>query len=244
MQGSFSNILISAVVGCLSAVGTSWYLSANPQTPSGGPAPAPAASGTAQAPAPEPADKLDVTELVVRGSVLLVDPETNEATLEIKNGSIFAKQGIYAKRVGAYRVSSQKLIATPDNPLAPDCAVYGQLAVDQYGGAFMELLSPRESHSITFGFDRNEKGCVVSRNNDDASLVAQAIFPKPRAEDAGVKEPDNAPAETQADPPAQTAASGSAEVAAAAKPASDPVAEAGIPIPGKVAAAEPDVRQN
>ena len=243
MQGSFSNILISAVVGCLSAVGTSWYLSANPQTPSGGPAPAPAASGTAQAPVPEPADKLDVTELVVRGSVLLVDPETNEATLEIKNGSIFAKQGIYAKRVGAYRVSSQKLIATPDNPLAPDCAVYGQLAVDQYGGAFMELLSPRESHSITFGFDLNEKGCVVSRNNDDASLVAQAIFPKPRAEDAGVKEPDSAPTETQPDPPAQTAASGSPDVAAA-KPASDPVAEAGIPIPGKVAAAEPDVRQN
>lgn len=244
MQGSFSNILISAVVGCLSAVGTSWYLSANPQTPAGGTAPAPAASGSAPAPSAAPADKLDVTELVVRGSVLLVDPQTNEATLEIKNGSIFAKRGIYAERVGAYRVLSQKLVATPDNPLDPKCAVYGQLSVDQYGGAFMELLSPRESHSITFGFDRNEKGCVVSRNNDDASLVAQAIFPKPRAEDAGVKEPDSAPAETQSDPPAQTAASGTVETAAAAKPASDPVAEAGVPIPGKVAAVEPDVQQN
>lgn len=240
MQGSFSNILISAVVGCLSAVGTSWYLSANPQTPAGGTAPAPAASGSAPAPSAAPADKLDVTELVVRGSVLLVDPQTNEATLEIKNGSIFAKRGIYAERVGAYRVLSQNLIATPDNPLDPKCAVYGQLSVDQYGGAFMELLSPRESHSITFGFDRNEKGCVVSRNNDDASLVAQAIFPKPRAEDADAKDSGAAPT----DPAEQTAASGTVETAAAAKPASDPVAEAGVPIPGKVAAVEPDVQQN
>ena len=170
--------------------------------------------------------------------------EEVQKPVKIGINSVDQRFDIYAERVGAYRVLSQKLIATPDNPLDPKCAVYGQLSVDQYGGAFMELLSPRESHSITFGFDRNEKGCVVSRNNDDASLVAQAIFPKPRAEDAGVKEPDNAPAETQPDPPAQTAASGSPAVAAAAKPASEPVAEAGIPIPGKVAAAEPDVRQN
>ena len=177
MQGTFFNCLISVVAGAVSAVGTVWYLSDASRVP------------TAQTPssaniAAEEPSSLEVTDLVVTGRILVVDPETQTATIELNAGTIVAQQGVYAEKVSAFRILGQKLQATPDSPLDSNSAVFGELAVNEDGGAYIELLSPRESHSVTVGFDRDEKGCILSQNNDDSSMVAQAIFLKPRAEDS------------------------------------------------------------
>ncbi len=175
MQGTFFNCFISAIVGALSAVGTAWYLEDH--------------SATTQNVPVNVGDQnrfkeLVVDSLVVNDSVLLVDPKTQTATLEIKDGSLFAQKGLYAEKIGAMRVLAQKLQSTPDDPIDMTSPVFGELAINEDGGAYLALLSPRESHALTLGFDKNEKGCVLSKNNDDDSMVAQAVFLKPSAVDA------------------------------------------------------------
>lgn len=173
MQGAFFNCLLSAVVGAASSVGVTWYLSSH-SSPSTEPTGA----------APVPTERLEVGELVVRDRITLSSPDAESPSLEIRDGTIYAQNGLYAENIGAYNIVSQKFLATPDDPLVPRSAAIGEFAVDQDGGAYLELTSPRESHTVTIGFDRNEKGCVLSKNNNDRSLVAQAIFLKPDASDA------------------------------------------------------------
>jgi len=175
MPGSFLNCFVSAVVGAASAVGTVWYLSDN-STESG--------AGIESNGDVVSARRLEVDSLVVRDNLLLVDKTSSEPTLELREGALFAQRGVYAEQVGAFRFLGQKFQTTPEDPLDSKSAVFGELAINEDGGAYIELLSPRENHSVAIEFDKNEKGCIISKNNADRSMVAQAIFPLPTAPEA------------------------------------------------------------
>ncbi len=176
MSANILDRLISAFVGAVSAVGTVWFLNAN----------APDAASTPPAPADAPVkfDRLEVDALRINEVLFVADPETNEPTIELRGGSISAQENVFAEQIGAFRVLGQKLQATPDDPLNAQSPVFAELATNQDGGAYLALLSPRETHSVTIGFDKTEKGCLVSQNNEDSSMIAQAIFVKPTADDA------------------------------------------------------------
>lgn len=167
MSGYFLNTLVSAVVGALAAAGTTWYVSAH--------------SGVTGNDAGNDAKvgRLEVDSIVLHDSLTLVDARTGAAVVEIKNGEVFVQNGVYADRVAAYNVTGQKLQTTPGDPLDRDCPVFGELAITEDGGGYVALLSPAESHSVTMGFDRSEKGCIISKNNDDAAVAAQAVFIRP-----------------------------------------------------------------
>ena len=169
MSGFIWNTLVSAIVGAVAAVGTVWYLSANatpdPLSPSNG--------------AVAKVKRLEADTIVVSDSLALVAPSSRETLVEICNGEIFAQRGVYSNHIGAWRFSAQKYQTTPDDPLAEDAPAYGEFGVDESGGGYLEVLSPKGSHAVTLGFDINERGAVVSRNNDAAVSSAQALFLKP-----------------------------------------------------------------
>lgn len=175
MSAKILDRLISAFVGALSAVGTVWFL--NSRAPE-------AASVPPQSAAPVKFDRLEVDALRVNEVLLVADPETKEPTIKLSGGSISAQKNVFAEQIGAFRVLGQKLQATPNDPLNAQSPVFAELATNQDGGAYLALLSPQETHSITVGFDKTEKGCLVSQNNEDLSMIAQAIFVKPTADDA------------------------------------------------------------
>ena len=169
MSGFFLNTVVSAVVGVLAAVGTTWYISA--QTG--------ANKLASQGGEPVKVKSLEVDSLTVNDSLLLVDPVAKNVLIELRNGEIFAQKGVYSDHIGAWSLTAQRLQTTPEDPLDPSSPVFGELAVNEDGGGYLALMSPQESHSLTMGFDRYEKGCVVSQNNLDNSRVAQAVFLKP-----------------------------------------------------------------
>lgn len=175
MQGVFFNCFLSAVVAVLSSVGTVWYLSAHSSDASGESEPI---AETLKA------RRIEVDSLIVNNDLLLVDSETNMPTIEMKGGSLFVQNDVFSERVGTYRVLAQKVQATPDDPLDMRSPVFGELTFTDDGGACLALTSQREGHVVTLGFDRAEKGCILSKNNDDESMVAQAVFLKPSIKDA------------------------------------------------------------
>lgn len=174
MSAKILDRLISAFVGAVSAVGTVWFLNANGPDAQSPP--------TASENAPVKFDRLEVDALRVNEVLFVVDPQTNEPSIELRDGSISAQQNVFAEQIGAFRVLGRKLQATPDDPLNAQSPVFAELATNQDGGAYLALLSPQESHSVTIGFDKTEKGCLVSQNNVDSSMIAQAIFVKPTAD--------------------------------------------------------------
>ena len=173
MSAKILDRLISAFVGAVSAVGTVWFLNAN--------APDAASVSPASNSAPVKFDRLEVDALRVNEVLFVADPQTKEPTIKLSGGSISAQNSVFAEQIGAFRVLGQKLQATPDDPLNAQSPVFAELATNQDGGAYLALLSPQETHSITVGFDKTEKGCLVSQNNQDSSMIAQAIFVKPTA---------------------------------------------------------------
>ena len=192
MSAKILDRLISAFVGAVSAVGTVWFLNSNgPDAPSVSPDSA----------APVKFDRLEVDALRVNEVLFVADPETKEPTIKLSGGSISAQNSVFAEQIGAFRVLGQKLQATPDDPLNAQSPVFAELATNQDGGAYLALLSPQETHSITVGFDKTEKGCLVSQNNEDSSMIAQAIFVKPTADEAAAPATqDAAPLEQPVDP--------------------------------------------
>ncbi len=169
MSGLFWNTVVSAVSGVVASIGTVWYLSANSE--------AGALAGSENSVAK--VKRLEADSLVVADSLTLVDPNSRETLVEIRNGEIFVQRGVYANHIGAWRFTSQKFQTTPDDPLVPDCPVFGEFAVDESGGGYLELLSPQESHAVTIGFDQNERGALVSKNNEADVSATQALFLKP-----------------------------------------------------------------
>ena len=193
MSAKILDRLISAFVGAVSAVGTVWFLNAN--------APDAASVSPASNSAPVKFDRLEVDALRVNEVLFVADPQTKEPTIKLSGGSISAQNNVFAEQIGAFRVLGQKLQATPDDPLNAQSPVFAELATNQDGGAYLALLSPQETHSITVGFDKTEKGCLVSQNNEDSSMIAQAIFVKPTAEDAATTDAEsNVPADAALPP--------------------------------------------
>lgn len=174
MSAKILDRLISAFVGAVSAVGTVWFLNSN----------APDAPSAKSVGEHVKFDRLEVDALRVNEVLLVADPETKEPTIKLSAGSISAQNNVFAEQIGAFRVLGQKLQATPYDPLDAQSAIFAELATNQDGGAYLALLSPQETHSVTIGFDKTEKGCLVSQNNEDSSMIAQAIFPKPTANQA------------------------------------------------------------
>ena len=169
MQG-FLNCAVSAIVGAVAAIGASWFISASDAQRE--------RDGDVERQVVK-AKRIEVESLVVGDSILLFSRERMEPTLEIRDGAVYAQQGVYADLVASNRMLAQKFQTTPDEPLSPDADVSGEIAVDQEGGAYLALLSPGKSHALTIGFDANERGGIVSQNNKDNSRVAQAVFVKP-----------------------------------------------------------------
>ena len=169
MRG-FLNCAVSAIVGAVAAIGASWFISASDAQRE--------RDGDVERQVVK-AKRIEVESLVVGDSILLVSRERMEPTLEIRDGAVYAQQGVYADLVASNRMLAQKFQTTPDEPLSPDADVSGEIAVDQEGGAYLALLSPGKSHALTIGFDANERGGIVSQNNKDNSRVAQAVFVKP-----------------------------------------------------------------
>ncbi|MBR2005990.1 MAG: hypothetical protein IJ991_17645 [Thermoguttaceae bacterium] len=194
MSAKILDRLISAFVGAVSAVGTVWFLNANGPDAQSFP--------TASENAPVKFDRLEVDALRVNEVLFVVDPKTNEPSIELRNGSISAQQNVFAEQIGAFRVLGRKVQATPDDPLNAQSPVFAELATNQDGGAYLALLSPQESHSLTIGFDKTEKGCLVSQNNVDSSMIAQAIFVKPTAD--GVAAPQAETPTAPLDAPLET----------------------------------------
>jgi hypothetical protein len=186
MSAKILDRLISAFVGALSAVGTVWLLNANAPD-------APSTSSQSDA-APVKFDRLEVDKLLVNEVLCVADGKTKTPTIELRNGSISAQNNVFAEQIGAFRVLGQKLQVTPNDPLNAQSKIFASLATTQDDGAYLELLSPKGSHSLTVGFDINEQGCLVSQNTEDTSMVAQAIFSKPTADQAAP------PAEQEAAP--------------------------------------------
>ncbi|MBR4834880.1 MAG: hypothetical protein IKU86_11200, partial [Thermoguttaceae bacterium] len=224
MSANILDRLISAFVGAVSAVGTVWFLDAN--------APDAASTPPASVDAPAKFERLEVDALRVNEVLFVADPETNEPTIELRGGSISAQENVFAEQIGAFRVLGQKLQATPDDPLNSQSPVFAELATNQDGGAYLALLSPQETHSVTIGFDKTEKGCLVSQNNEDSSMIAQAIFVKPTA-DSVSEEPSSEPSVEPASPDAPTPEN------SAAAPLQVPPAVPETPLP--VAPAAPSV---
>lgn len=230
--------LISAFVGAISAVGTVWFLNANAPDA----AISPASDG-----APVKFERLEVDALRVNEVLFVADPETKEPTIKLSDGSISASKSVFSEHIGAFRVLGQKLQATPDDPLNAQSPVFAELATNQDGGAYLALLSPQETHSITVGFDKTEKGCLVSQNNEDLAMVAQAIFPKPNADGAAPPAPQaDAPLEQPLDAPTQPAESLAPPVDALppVDAVETPATQEAAPLPTPVDAPLPDVVPN
>ncbi|MBQ8362714.1 MAG: hypothetical protein IJX36_02150 [Thermoguttaceae bacterium] len=192
MSAKILDRLISAFVGAVSAVGTVWFLNANGPDAQSPP--------TASENAPVKFDRLEVDALRVNEVLFVADPQTNEPSIELRDGSISARQNVFAEQIGAFRVLGRKVQATPDDPLNAQSPVFAELATNQDGGAYLALLSPQETHSVTIGFDKTEKGCLVSQNNVDSSMIAQAIFVKPTADGVAATQAET-PVETQTETP-------------------------------------------
>ena len=169
MQG-FLNCVVSAIVGAVAAIGASWFMSATD---------AQRERDGSEEHEYVKAKQIEVEKLVVGDSILLVSRERMEPTVEMRDGSVYVQHAVYADLLASNRMLAQKFQATPDDPMRVDAEASGEIAVDQEGGAYLALLSPGKSHSLTIGVDAHERGGIVSQNSDDHTRVAQAVFAKP-----------------------------------------------------------------
>ena len=196
------NIVISSFAGAAAALGVLyWKGETSPQTA----APAPAEpAATAEF------EELQVDRLKVTGGVWVCHSETGEPLIELKDGVVLAKNEVLARYVGGLEMVGRKLQITTGDPSADDPPIFCEIGASDGGqGAYIAMLSPKGTHSVNVGFDKNETGFVVSRNNDDAAMIAQAVLPIPR------KEADPAP---EAEPAAQPSEQAAAPAPAAGEP--------------------------
>jgi len=167
------NSLISALFGGLAGIGAVWYLSDGNQT---GPY-----SPSASAVLPQDAvfETLEVKRLKVTEGIRVHDTVSGEPLIEMADGSITAKKKVLTDYLGGYRLVGQRLQITTGDPSLTNNAVCSELATNEDGGAYFALLSPKGTHSVNIGFDKQETGFIISQNNVDSAMVAQAILPLP-----------------------------------------------------------------
>ena len=181
MREKLSNILISAAAGAAAAFGV-LYWKGLPAAPPAEPAVAEQA-GTGQF------EELEVKRLKVTGGIWVCHSETGEPLIELKDGVILAKNEVLARYVGGLEMVGRKLQITTGDPSADDPPIFCEIGASDGGqGAYIAMLSPKGTHSVNVGFDRNETGFVVSRNNGDAAMTAQAVLPIPHKEAEPVPE--------------------------------------------------------
>ena len=171
MRGNLLNGIISAVVGFLAGLAAVWFLqdgSVPEQKPE-------------SAAVPAKMDELEVARLKVTDGIMVYHSETGEPLIELKDGVVLAKKEVLSRFVGGMEMVGQKLQITAGDPSASDPPIFCELgAADGGQGAYIAMLSPKGTHSLNIGFDKNETGFVVSRNNEDSSMTAQAVLPLPK----------------------------------------------------------------
>ena len=173
------NSLISATFGALAAVAVVWYLGvAEPVTPENG-TPLPAAPLDEGSVKNGKFDELETARLKVTDCVMVCDSVTGEPMIELRAGSILAKKKIVADSFGGNLITGRKVQITPGDPSQTEPPIFSELATNDEGGAYFALLSPKGTHSINMGFDKKETGFIISQNNLDSAMVAQAILPLP-----------------------------------------------------------------
>ena len=195
MSEKLLNTFLSAAIGAGTALAGVWLL----QDP--GKNPKPESPDAGQAPVSR-FDELEVERLKVTGGIWVCHSETGEPLIELKDGVVLAKNEVLARYVGGMEMVGRKLQITTGDPSAEDPPIFCELGASDGGqGAYIALLSPQGTHSVNVGFDRNETGFIVSRNNDDASMTAQVVLPLPQRESAIVPgPPPNAEPEEEAAP--------------------------------------------
>ena len=188
MREKLSNILISAAAGAAAAFGV-LYWKGLPAAPPAEPAAAEQA-GTGQF------EELEVKRLKVTGGIWVCHSETGEPLIELKDGVILAKNEVLARYVGGLEMVGRKLQITTGDPSADDPPIFCEIGASDGGqGAYIAMLSPKGTHSVNLGFDKNETGFIVSRNNGDEAMTAQVVLPVPRKEDGAAPDPaEGAPA--------------------------------------------------
>ncbi|MDO5555058.1 MAG: hypothetical protein Q4G68_14990 [Planctomycetia bacterium] len=193
MSEKLLNSFIASVVGCLSAVGTVWFLSS-------GESGVPATSGVVPAAVGESGVErgsgeavlrceqgrigiLETDQIIVRDKLLLVDGKTREPLVEIREGQVQVFGTLASASTVASEIRGQKLQIVRGDPSRAESQVFGELAAGRQQGAYLALLSQEGNHSLNMGFDKAETGFIISQNNVDRSVVAQSIMPKPHLDD-------------------------------------------------------------
>lgn len=179
MFDKFINSLIASVVGCITAIGTVWYLSDQQDvtllTESG----AKTTGGHSVK-----LHSLEVDQIKIKDGLVLVDAQTGKPLVEIKREGIFAQNEIIADSLSTEGLKTRKVQLVKGDLKDQNAAVYGELGLKKEGGSYLALLSARQLHSVNMGFNDQETGFIISQNNQEDAFVAQAVFPIPRSDDA------------------------------------------------------------
>ena len=64
---------------------------------------------------------------------------------------------VYTPKSRRDAVLAQKLQSTPEDPVDMSSPVFGELAINEDGGAYLALLSPRESHAVPLIRQKRER---------------------------------------------------------------------------------------
>ncbi|MDO5581650.1 MAG: hypothetical protein Q4G69_11015 [Planctomycetia bacterium] len=177
MYEKLINSLIAAFVACVVSVGMIWFLQDQPQD-----YPIVQDNRAGSAGSASNLGHIEAESIKVHQSITIVDSK-GDPLIELKNGNLYVRNDICTSRIGSEEIMSKKIQITPGDPNAKDAPVFCEMSTQKEdGGAYFALLSPRGSHSVNIGFDKNETGFIISQNNKDDSLVAQAILPIPSAD--------------------------------------------------------------
>lgn len=169
MGDKLFNGFIAALFGAISGIGSVWYLTDNPSSHNGSQEKSPAAF-----------DTLEVRNLTVNDGILINDSQSGEPLIELRDGVVLAKRQVLSNHLGGFCVMGQRIQVTTADPSSVSSPIRAELATDDKGGACLALESPTGTHSMNIGFDREETGFIISKNNNDSMMVAQAILPLPQ----------------------------------------------------------------
>lgn len=182
------NAFLSVIFGGVSAIGAVWFLY---EPPTSGAAAVTEPLREA-AVFPKQIDELEIGRLKVTEGIMVHHSESGEPLIELKDGVVLAKKEIISNYIGGMDLVGRKIQVTSGDPSVPDPPVFCELATNEGdGGAYLAILSPKGTHSVNIGFDKNETGFIISRNNEDSSMAAQAILPLPNKGDAVVIDDPN-----------------------------------------------------
>lgn len=176
MFEKFINSLIASVVGCMTAIGTVWYLS-DQQDVTG----SITHTGNAQG---VKIHSLEVDQIRLKENLVLVDAKTGKPLIEIKQSGIYAHNEIVAEALSVEGLKTRKVQLVKGDFQDENAAVYGELGLKKEGGSYLALLSPQRVHSVNMGFNDQETGFIISQNNQEDAFAAQAVFPIPRSDNA------------------------------------------------------------